>query len=133
MRINTFYNIVIKLLGIYFLKDLITFIAQLIFVVTYRAGQITEVTNNDSSTLVTILGLLYYTLVSFLLIFKSNDIVNFLKLDKGIHEENMSIRVDKAMALNISIIILGGIFLFQPIPAIIKAIISFREYNLAPR
>jgi len=67
-------------------------------------------------TLVTTILLLFvYGIVSYYLIFKSDLIIDKLKLDKGFDQETIPLNIHHSATLSISIIVIGGLLVANEI------------------
>ena len=124
MTPRTLFNIVIKILGIFFIKDFLATIPQLLSVILF-------LTNSDTITeaiwtlATTILILVVYGLVSYYLVFKTEFIINKLKLDEGFDQEIIPINVHRSTILSISIIVIGGLLVADEIPNFCRQMFSY--------
>src|SRR4051812_37520501 len=115
MTTRSLFNIILKVLGIFYLKDVVATIPQLLSVFLYF-------TKADSALegiwtfLLTIVILVVYILISYYLIFRSELIINKLKLDQGFDQETIPLNIHRSTILSISIIIIGGLMVAETIP-----------------
>lgn len=115
MTLRTFFNITLKILGIFFIKDFLALIPQLFsaFVFVTKADSV----GDAIWTLVfTLLILFIYGLVSYYLIAKSNLIIDKLELDKGFDQDNIALNVHRSTILSIAVIVIGGLLVADEIP-----------------
>jgi hypothetical protein len=82
---------------------------------------------------VSTLFLLYFASICYLLIFKTTDIVKFLKLDKGFDQELVSFHPDSRVILSICIIVIGGIFVAEEFPNFCGQLITYIQYTPTTR
>jgi len=126
MTPRTLFNIILKILGIFFIKDFLAIILQLLSVVLF-------LTKSDSaiegiSTLVSFLMiLLVYGLVSYFLIFKTEMIIDKLKLDKGFDHQAISLNIHRSTILSISIIVIGGMLVVDELPNLCRQLFSYYQ------
>ena len=124
MTPRTLFNIILKILGIFFIKDFLAAIPQLLSVMLY-------LTKSDSipeaiwTLVTTILILVAYGVVSFLLIFKTNYVIDILKLDQGFEEETLSLNIHRSTILSISIIVIGGLLVADELPNFCRQLFSY--------
>ena len=82
MTPKTLFNIILKLLGIFFIKDILLAVSQIVSVIPFLAR-----TNNFSDSYLTLISavliLVIYSFIAFFLIFKSSLIIEKLKLTNG--------------------------------------------------
>ena len=124
MTPRTLFNIILKILGIFFIKDFLAAIPQLLSVMLY-------LTKSDSipeaiwTLVTTILILVAYGVVSFLLIFKTNYVIDILKLDQGFEQETLSLNIHRSTILSISIIVIGGLLVADELPNFCRQLFSY--------
>ena len=73
----------------------------------------------------TLLILLVYGLVSYYLVFKTEIIINKLKLDKGFDQETIPLNIHRSTVLSISIIVIGGLIVADEIPNLCRQLFSY--------
>ena len=75
--------------------------------------------------ILTTLILLVYVMVSYYLIFKSDLIIDKLKLDKGFDQETIPLNIHRSTILSISIIVIGGLLIADEIPNLCRQLFSY--------
>ncbi len=116
MTIRTLFVIILKILGIFFIRDFLSLIPQLIsFSYAYRHD------NNSAETmwgaLVTaVLVVLLYGFIAYALIFKTNSIIDALRLDNGFAREDLPLNMHRSTILGIAILVIGGYMFIDEIP-----------------
>ena len=124
MTPRTLFNITLKILGIFFIKDFLATIPQLLSVILYLTKSDT-VTEAIWTLVTTSLILLAYGLVSFYLVFKTELIIDKLKLDKGFNQETIPLNIHRSTILSISIIVIGGFLVADEIPNFCRQLFSY--------
>ena len=136
MTPRNLFNIILKVFGLFFLREIIYIIPQLVSTIPFLAklDNFGEVTNsNDSilSFLLTLLIIAFYIFIIYQLLFKTNNLVHKLKLDKGFNQEVFSFDISSSVVLTIALIVIGGIVLTNEIPNLCRNIFSyFQEKSL---
>lgn len=126
MTTRSLFNIILKILGIFFIKDILATVPQLLSIIRY-------LTNTDTvgdalwSLVITILILLVYIFVSYYLIFKSDLIIDKLKLEKGFDQETIPLNIHRSTILSISIIVIGGLIIADEIPNLCRQLYSYYQ------
>lgn len=114
MTPRNIFIIILKVLGIFFIKEIIEATLQLLSTILLWSSD----GNGDMLMLlffsIIILGV--YFLVSYFLIFKSGLIIDKLKLDQGFDQSIMSVNIPVATILNIALIVIGAFVLINEIP-----------------
>ena len=124
MTIRTLFNIILKILGIFFIKDILATIPQLLSIFLYvtKSNTIGEAI---WTLITTILILFVYIIVSYYLIFKSNLIIDKLKLDQGFDQETIQLNIHRSTILSISIIVIGGLIIADEIPNLCRQLFAY--------
>ena len=128
MTPKSLFNLILKVLGIFFIKDFLSMIPQFISVGLYLSK-----TNSDSIaeaiwTLISTLAILFiYGLICYVLIFKTENVVEKLKLYNGFDQEIIPLNIHRSTILSISIIIIGGLLVSEQIPNCISQIVSYYQ------
>ena len=124
MTTRSLFNIILKILGIFFIKDILATAPQVLSIILYLTKSDTAV--EAIWTLIsTILILLVYVFISYYLIFKSEVIIDKLKLDKGFNQETIPLNIHRSTILSISIIVIGGLILADEIPNFCRQLFSY--------
>jgi hypothetical protein len=80
--------------------------------------------------LVVIASLLISVGLLLILLFRTNSIVNFLKLDKGFDNENIQLgNLDNEGILKLAILLIGGFLILDYIPSLLFNIINAFKYR----
>ena len=112
MTIRTLFTVILKVLGIFFIKNFLETIPQLLsllnFLNDFGGQQKLLIGLSEISLMLLILGL-----VSYCLIFKTELIIDTLQLDKGFGEEVIPQNIHRTTILSIAIIIMGGMLIIN--------------------
>ena len=112
MTIRTLFTIILKILGIFFIKNFLETLPQLLsllnFMNDFAGNQKLIIGLSEFSLMLLILGL-----ISYLLLFKTDLIIDKLKLDKGFGEEFIQLNIHRTTILSIAILIMGGLLIIN--------------------
>ena len=112
MTIRTLFTIILKILGIFFIKNFLETLPQLLsllnFMNDFAGNQKLIIGLCEFSLMLFILGLL-----SYLLLFKTDLIIDKLQLDKGFKEEVIPLNIHRTTILSIAIIMIGGLLIIN--------------------
>jgi hypothetical protein len=131
MTIKTLLNIILKVFGLFFIKDILISIQQL-FLLFIMQG-----TEYQSSTLVfkeaiMMVGMtLIYILVAYRLIFKSDTLIEKLHLARGIDQDTIALNTHRSTILSISIIVIGGYMVVNEIPYLGRQLFTYYQQKNA--
>jgi hypothetical protein len=125
MTPKTLFNIILKVIGIFFIGDILITVPQLLSSIPYYFDA--SLSEAMPLLLFALLTLSAIVLVPYLLIFKSNYIINKLQLDKGFEEETIGMNVSRPAILSIALIVLGGLTLKDEIPFFCKELFTYFE------
>jgi hypothetical protein len=126
MTTRSLFNVILKILGIFFIKDILAALPELLSVFILWA----KPDNSDTALMslcLTLLILLIYVFVSYCLIFKSTLLIDKLKLDKGFDQEMIPLNIHRSTILSISIIVIGGLLIAQEIPNFCRQLFIYFE------
>jgi hypothetical protein len=134
MKLKSLYDVILKIFGLFFLKDIIDTIPLLFSsVLGYIEGN-----NHDSGGLIVLIliSTLLYGYITYLFVFKTNDILKKLKLDSGLNHNNtiledeaeneqLSFDVPTSLVLTISFFVIAGVILLDQIPTVFRQLFLF--------
>jgi uncharacterized membrane protein YhdT len=124
MTPRSLFNIILKVLGIFFLKDALAAVPQLLTVFLYftKADTLME---GIWTLLFTIVMLAVYCLVAYYLIFKSEFLIDKLKLDHGFDQQIIALNIHRSTILSISVMVIGGLMVAENIPALCRQLFAY--------
>lgn len=111
MTPRSLFNIILKVLGILFLKEILIFIPQLFAI--FSAAHFSEFI---LSAITSVSIMLVYIFICYLLIFKTDFLINKLQLYKGFDGDFIPLNIHHSTILSIAIIAIGGLILVNEIP-----------------
>jgi hypothetical protein len=123
MSPRSLLNIILKVLGIYFIKEMLVMLPQLmtsIFYLSRGAGS-----EGWLLLFTTIITLAIYTLIIFYLLLDTDAVIDKLELTNGIEEENLAINVHRSTVLNIAIILIAIISILTVLPHFLQSIYNY--------
>ncbi len=126
MTIRTFWTIFIKILGLWLVRHCLDVIPQSFTTLLYL--------NGESSMLEAVywFGIIaattaIYLFVLWVFVFKTNWIIDKLKLDKNFTEERIDLNISSKTVLRIATLIIGGLILVESLPALCKQLFTFYQ------
>lgn len=136
MTPRNLFNIVLKIFGLFFLKEIVFIIPQLISSILFLF-QPKNFDNNQYSSygiigfIVVLLIIAFYSFIIYQLLFNTNKILDKLQLDKGFDREEFSFNLSTSLILTIALIVIGGIILMEEIPNFCRNVFTyFQEKSL---
>ena len=130
MTIRTFWNLFIKILGIWLVLSALTVIPQfarmLTFFGTNSEGRLLGIGITIGLFLLTI-GI--YALILRLFIFKTDWLIDKLHLDKGFTEEKLELNIQRSIVLTIATIVIGGIIFVDSFPLFCQQVLLFIQQD----
>jgi hypothetical protein len=121
MTPRSLFTIVLKIIGILFIKDILDAIPQFILSIV-EFLQFDSSMQNIWAPIFIILSCAVYVCAAYYFIFKTNDVINKLNLDKDFSEENFPLNIHRSTVLSIVIIIIGGLLIADNIPLLCRSI-----------
>jgi hypothetical protein len=134
MTPRSLFNIVLKIFGLFFLKDIIETLPQFISTILFMFKSDSLNLGGSIAIFVgTTFILAFYIFVTYLLFFKTNRFIDKLKLDRGFIQEEFSFQISQASILTIVLIAIGGMILANEIPNFCKALYQYIQLRSIQR
>lgn len=133
MGSRSLFNLVLKVIGIFFIRDILEAfshtLSAIVYFPQYGSGQ--EALVNLAATLP---ALILYILITWLFLFKTEGIINFLRLDKNVGEQQVPLTIERSSILKAAVVIAGFWILVNEVPEFFRhAIYYFQERKLYVR
>jgi hypothetical protein len=134
MTPRTFWAILIKLLGVYTIIESITSIPiylgniyslSISYTSSYR--EVENPTVFYVQAVYMLLVIIIYGVVLYYCIFKTDSIINRLKLDEGYKDERFEFNIHRSTILKIVIMVTGGLLLTESIPRLLSDILEYTQ------
>jgi len=130
MTIRTFWNLFIKILGIWLILSSLTVISQFARLLTFFG------TNSNDRLLgigitfaLFLLTIGIYAFILWLFVFKTDWLINKLHLDKGFTEEKLELNIKHETVITIAAIVIGGLIFVNSFPLFCQQVLLFIQQN----
>lgn len=126
MTPRNLFNIILKIFGLFFLRDIVQTVPQLVSSFLYF-------TKSDGAGegvfvfIATLVILAFYAFVVYQLLFKTNVILDKLNLEQGFNQEEFSFNISTSLVLTIAVIVTGGVILANEIPNLCRHLFSYYQ------
>lgn len=134
MSARNLFNLILKILGIFFLSNILEALSRLLSVLVYMPQYDSE-QEAIFNLGVCVPPLVLYSLFAWALIFRTEGVINLLRLDKfaGTQEIN-GLQVHRSVVLSIAIIAAGGWLLINEVPQFFRhALYYYQERKIYVR
>lgn len=131
MSAQSLFNLVLKILGIYFLKDLVIALPSMLSSIFSFGLQ--DMSFAIVGILLSILTLAFYALIVYYLLFKTEAVIARLKLTDKVPEDPIPLNIHRSTVLSIAIIIVGLILVTQGIPMLVRGLVNWYQYSKSAR
>ena len=135
MHIKIFWTILIKIIGLWILLNCISIIPQFFTTLSFTNGSL----NLESLLLIWLMlfgSIFIYFLIIRVFLFKTNWIIEKLKLENNFTEERIDLKIKSSTVLTIAIIVFGGMILVDSLPSFFSRLFDFfqqksllKDYN----
>ena len=130
MTPRSFWAIVIKILGIYIILDSLPGIPGFLnTLISYKA--LIDVTGNYQLAFFQLMYyvtvIIVYGLICWVCLFKTDWLIDKLKLDQGFREERFDFTMHRSNVLKIAVMVIGGLMLTTSFPWLCKYIFGYFE------
>ena len=126
MLIKTFWKILIKIIGLWLLLSCFSIIPQFFSTLSFTNGDL----NMESLLtlwLMILITIIIYILIIRLFLFKTDWIIEKLKLNKNFTEEKIDLDVKSSTILTISIIVIGALIIIESLPSFCSRLFDFYQ------
>ncbi len=126
MTPRSLFTIILKALGIFFVKDTVLVLPQFVSIFYYTKNTFE---GGDSYLLfgTLILQLGFYIYISYFLLFRTEKLINLFHLDKGFDEELFALNVSSEAVYIIALVVTGLFLVITEIPTLFKVLYEFFE------
>ncbi len=126
MSARSFINLILKIFGLFFIIKVLDALSRTLSVLVYFPQY--ESRKQALYNLgVTLPPLILYILFAILLLFSTNYLIRLFRLDKGISEQIIPMRIHRSMVLVIAVIAAGGWMLVSGIPELFRQIVYYYQ------
>lgn len=126
MTIRTFWNILLKILGIWLILAGMGVIPQFIWAFTafFNSPKGSTMMGIIAMAVLLLVTAAMFVFILWLFVFRSHWIIKKLKLDKGFDDEKIDLNLKLNTALTIVIIVIGGLMFADSLPQLLRNIYS---------
>lgn len=133
MGARSLFNLILKVIGLFFIRDILEAFSHLLSAALYLP-QYASTNEAIVNIAVSLPLLILYVLLAWLFLFKSDKLVDWLKLDKNFTSSIISISADRSRILTAAVIIAGGWVIVNEIPEFFRhAVYYYQERKLYVR
>jgi hypothetical protein len=126
MATRSLLIIILKVLGLFFVKDFLPLIPQFLslfslFITYFEDGIISPI-------VASFLSLFLYGYFAYVLLFKTEWVIDKLRLEQGIESENWSFKLHRSVILQISTIIIGALIIVNAVPDLLRQLFLYVQH-----
>jgi hypothetical protein len=126
MTPRTFWTIFIKILGIWIILSSMITVPEFLTAIAYF-GKVGGAEGVIIWILLLILVIALFAAILKLFVFKTDWVIDKLKLDKDFTEEKIDLNIHRSTILNIAIIVIGGLMFIDGLPLLIKDLFQYYQ------
>jgi hypothetical protein len=126
MSIKTLFSIILKVLGIFFIKDIVNSMMQISLYAIMMNGSTRHVIGIKEVLFMAAPCLLYIA-AAYMLIFKSHKIVGLLRIGKYLDDDRIELNIHRSSILSIAIIVIGGYMVVNEVPALCRQLFTYYQ------
>lgn len=138
MTPRTLWTIILKILGFYIFLQMLYLLPQLFTTITYLTAQQDSSDLNQQRTPIyfgmiaqSLFAISIYLFMIIAFIFRTDWLINALRLNKGITEEKLESNIHRSIVLQIAIIVTGGLLLVDSLPLLLRGLFNYyQEINV---
>ena len=131
MRVKSLFSLILKVLGIFFIKDIFISIPTII-------AAFYSFFNNDFSDglymlFFSLATIFIHLLIIYYLIFRTDYIIDKLKLEDRFPEDPIPLNLHRSTVISITVGVVAVLLITQAIPLLIRELASWYQYSRATR
>lgn len=127
MTIKDLFSVILKVLGIYFLKDVVISLPTLFSVIVSFFHS--DVEGIIVTSLLSLTSIFVYCCIIYLLVFKTDWVISKFRLTDDFSVEPLKINLHRSTVVTIAVIFTGVIIVTQAIPGIVSEVVQFFQYR----
>jgi hypothetical protein len=133
MEPRSLFNLILKIIGVFFIRNILEAFSRFLSVLVYLPQYSTE-SEGYFNLGVTIPPLVLYSLFVWILLFRTESVINALRLDKNLTGLNPNLQFERKTVLATAILVIGGWMLVNEIPEFFRhAVYYLQERRLYRR
>lgn len=125
MSSRALFQIIVKICGLYLCVQFIAYLPTIFYIITPEEFSVESLFANFNFLIYFILMVGYYFGMIYFLLFRTNLIVDRLRLDEGFEEENFNFHPKLENLIKVSIILVGLYLIIISLPNLISNIIEY--------
>ena len=129
MTANNLFNIILKVLGIFFIKDILIALPSFFGIFISFFGH--DVEGTIITSVLSLVSILIYCVIIYFLIFRTNLLIAKLKLTNDFLQEPLKLNIHRSTVLSLAIISTGLFVITQAIPNLVRELVEFINYTRA--
>jgi Ca2+/Na+ antiporter len=127
MSAKSLFNVVLKVFGISFIKDILISLPAFLSVF-YSLGD-GDASGAISTLLITSLTLLVYCVVAYYFVFRTQQVMARLRLLENIPEDPIPLNIHRSTIVSIAILLIALYVITEAIPLLIRGLAKWYQYN----
>lgn len=125
--------LILKIIGIFFIRNLLEAVSRFLSVLIYLPQYETQ-KEAYLNLGVTVPAIILYLIFIWMLLFRTNNLVDMLKLDRNLPNIDGLLRIDRTTVFSAAVVIIGGWMLVSELPEFFRqAVYYFQERKLYVR
>lgn len=131
MTARTLFSIILKIIGILFVKDLLLAVPQLLGFFAYTFSLRDDFPFGAIAMFILSIGI--YFLAAYWLVFRSDWIIDKLRLAEGFDVDPIRPNIHRSTVLSICVILIGALMIIHALPLLVKEGMSYYQHARANR
>jgi hypothetical protein len=129
MKPHSLFSIILKIVGVIFLKDFVVMLPQLFYLLPLIADK--GITDSFIlwQIVTIILSLMIYYVFIYFLIFETDFVIRKLKVLQSFTEESVNLNIHRSIIIHSVVLITGALIVITRLPYLVGSIIDFTKAN----
>lgn len=129
MTPRTLFTIVVKIFGLFFVRDIFQILTDIIpLAIRINPEELKETLTIPVAML--ILYILIYSIAAYYLLIRTDLVIDKLKLEKGFEDDTLNLVIHRSSILSIAVVLMGGYMIIDGIPTLLGQLKRYySDYN----
>ena len=125
MTPNSLFNIILKIIGLFFIRDFLVLVPQVLSLISF----IFNFSEGISPLVALLLSTAVYAMLSYLLMFRTNWVIEKLRLAEGFEENVLPLNIHRSTVLNIAVMVIGALLVINSVPSLLRQVYLYIQLN----
>ena len=125
MTPKSLFNIILKVIALFFVRDFLVLLPQVLSMISY----IFNFYEGISPLVALLLSAAVYLVLAWLLLLRTSWVIEKLRLVEGFEEEVFPLNIHRSTVLNIAVMVIGALLIINAVPSLLRQVYLYIQMN----